>query len=123
VAAADGPWRIQLLGDANKRGVVLELLLPLNYPSKAAPSPLIHAPPWVLNESYAADLVKEMVEMWSEDTEVSILWAEHCWAAIDNNNDDEGNDHQVKDEEEPKEEINETKTVEDEGIDTNLIFY
>jgi hypothetical protein len=59
-----------------------------------------------------------MVEMWSEDTEVAILWAEHCRAAIDNNNDDEGNDHQVEDEEEPKEEINETKTVEDEGIRT-----
>ena len=115
-SATDGPWRIHLLGgeDSNNK-VVLELLLPLNYPSQAAPSPLIHAPPWILNESYAVDLVNEMVEMWAEDTEVGILWAEHCRAALLEHQ-DRGNHKKV--EEEDKQADESSKEDDSEGART-----
>ena len=117
-AATDGPWRIHLLGDdASNNKVVLELLLPLNYPSQAAPSPLIHAPPWILNESYAADLVNEMIDMWAEDTEVAILWAEHCRSVLDING--EGSDQQVEDENDQDISATESeRNIENEGIRT-----
>lgn len=108
----DGPWRITI-GE-----IVLELLLPSNYPSLAAPSPRIHAPEWILNEAYALKMVEEMLEMWTEDTEVAILWAEHCRAAVDDNS-TENNSLEYVDEIQPQ---NEEQTESDER-DGVRIFY
>jgi Uncharacterized protein family UPF0029 len=69
----NGPWRIRV---ASK--VTLELLLPVAYPSKEAPTPRIHAPHFILNETDVHKLEQELVDMYSPDTEVAILWAEHC---------------------------------------------
>jgi hypothetical protein len=104
---SNGPWRIKV-----GPKVVLELILPANYPSQAAPSPRIHAPPWVLNESVAADLIQELVDLWTEDTEVAIVWAEHCRAELgldqqqEEGNDD--NDHHHTLEEKDEDPVNES---------------
>ena len=68
-----GPWRVSLGGAA-----MLEVHLPLNYPSKSAPTPLIHAP---LPEARLAMLASEMAEMY-DGMEVVYAWAEHLREAL-----------------------------------------
>ena len=65
-----GPWRVKLGLDA-----VLELHLPPGYPSRTAPTPIIHAP--TLCELEVSALAAELAEMWAGD-EVVFQWAEHC---------------------------------------------
>jgi hypothetical protein len=120
-SSSNGPWRIKV-----GPKVVLELILPANYPSQAAPSPRIHAPPWVLNESVAADLVQELVDLWTEDTEVAIVWAEHCRAELRldqqeegaNDGDDDDHDHEEKVEDPADETPITTQTKPKEGVMT-----
>jgi hypothetical protein len=71
-------WRISI-----GPKVILELEIPSDYPSLSAPKPLIRAPQWVLDEGKNASLLQEMVEMWSEDVEVAVVWSEHCRAELD----------------------------------------
>ncbi|CAB9501008.1 Protein IMPACT [Seminavis robusta] len=73
----NGPWKIRV---ANK--VTLELLLPVHYPSREAPTPRIHAPYHILNATDARAMQQELIDMYSPDTEVAILWAEHCRTAL-----------------------------------------
>lgn len=58
--------------------VVLELQLPSKYPSQQAPTPRIKAPQYILNDAHVADLTSELNDLWTVDTEVAVLWAEHC---------------------------------------------
>lgn len=66
-------WQIQISPQ-----VSLELQLPTRYPSEEAPIPRIKAPQYILNDAHLTDLYQELKDMWTEDTEVAILWAEHC---------------------------------------------
>ena len=58
--------------------VTLDLLLPPHYPSEEAPAPKVQAPQYILNDAQHKDLIRELMELWTVDTEVAILWAEHC---------------------------------------------
>ena len=74
---ANGPWRIRV---APK--VVLEMRLPPDYPSEAAPVPYLRAPHYALDEGRRSDLLAELRDMALPDSEVAILWAEHCKAEL-----------------------------------------
>jgi len=74
---ADGPWRIRVAPR-----VVLVIQLPSDYPSASAPVPFLKAPHWALDEGRRTDLIAELEEMILPDTEMAILWAEHCRAEL-----------------------------------------
>eukprot|EP00978_Attheya_sp_CCMP212_P004307 scaffold9421_cov47-Attheya_sp.AAC.8 len=62
--------------------VVLEMSVPPNYPSTSAPALLLRAPPWILDQGRAVELANELVELFTPDSEVAIMWAEHCRAEL-----------------------------------------
>jgi len=92
-----GPWKIRV-GNIGDCDVILTLTLPSDYPSYTAPSPSLKASPWVLDTIRANKLISEMKEMWSADTEIAIVWAEHIRAVLadihqdENEKNEEGQD-------------------------------
>mmetsp|Transcript_12494 Transcript_12494/g.18340 ORF Transcript_12494/g.18340 Transcript_12494/m.18340 type:complete len:300 (-) Transcript_12494:37-936(-) len=72
------PWRIRL------GKIILELHIVSDYPSVNPPIPKIQAPPWVLDERRRKDLESELIGMFVTDSEVAILWAEHCRSELEN---------------------------------------
>lgn len=71
-------WRIRV------GSIVLEIQLVPDYPSINPPIPKIQAPLWVLDERRRKDLEAELIGMFVADSEVAILWAEHCRAELEN---------------------------------------
>lgn len=66
-------WQIQL-----DSSTILELQLPPGYPSREAPIPRIMAPSFLFAKDHLRTIEKELqTTMWSEETQVAILWAEH----------------------------------------------
>ena len=66
-----GPWRIAI----DDVGCTLEVYLPLDYPSRSAPTPVLHsAVP--LDEVRRATLVEELLALF-EENEVVYTWVEH----------------------------------------------
>lgn len=72
-----GPWRIKIASSVD-----LEIRLPARYPSQQAPIPCLYAPPFVVDERRLKDMEAEMSDMYQEDTEVIIMWAEHARATL-----------------------------------------
>jgi hypothetical protein len=70
---------------------VLEMSVPANYPSTSAPTPVLRAPPWILDQGRAVELAKELVELFTPDSEVAIMWAEHCRAELNSASSNEDN--------------------------------
>ena len=86
ISATQGPWKIRLGPRA-----VLQIMLPSDYPSTGAPTPLIRAAH--LEPGLRELLTAELVDMCGPDTDVAILWAEHCREAlvdVDSSKDDGG---------------------------------
>ena len=73
-----GPWMIQVTPHYK-----LELELPAGYPSLEAPIPKLSNFRGRRNSSTDIEaLIQEMEDMWSQDTEVAILWVEHCRSVL-----------------------------------------
>lgn len=86
LSGSDDCWRIRIT-----RQIALEIHLLENYPSLSSPKPELVAPSWALDEGRKADVIKELEEMILPDTEMGILWAEHCRAEFGCDNYDDKN--------------------------------
>ena len=64
-----GPWSLTLLD-----GCMLEVHLPCDYPSRSAPTPVLHAP--VLASSISTNLATQLLEMY-DGGECVFQWVEH----------------------------------------------
>ena len=73
-ATSESHWVIHL-GRAR-----LELILPSDYPSQQAPIVSFSAPH--ISDQRLNELEEQLREMWAPDTEVTLLWAEYCRAAV-----------------------------------------
>jgi hypothetical protein len=73
---AAGPWRIRLCRDA-----VLEVHVPMDYPSREPPTPLISS---ALPESVTAALAEDLLAIYAAAAgdEVVFQWVEHCREAV-----------------------------------------
>jgi putative IMPACT (imprinted ancient) family translation regulator len=92
--------------------VILELNLPSSYPSGSQPpQPRIRVPHYILDQGRVSTLLEEMVvDLWSKDMEIAIVWAEHLRAALpDEEEDDEGTQDEFDDNAENEE------IIQDEG--------
>jgi Uncharacterized protein family UPF0029/RWD domain len=94
----DSPWTRLRIHVASK--VILELLMPEKYPSKEPPIPRIHAPPFLLHETDGHKLEQELMDLYTLDTEVAILWAEHCRSALVHLEEQQDDHHHYNEEEE-----------------------
>jgi hypothetical protein len=72
VKGSEVVWNIRL----GRKSVLSLHLPPATYPSSEPPTPRIRAAH--VAESRISEIRQELIEMWSADTEVAILWAEHC---------------------------------------------
>jgi hypothetical protein len=79
---AVGPWIIKIASSVD-----LEIRLPARYPSQQPPIPCLHAPHYVVDDRRRKDIEAEMSDMYQEDTEVVIMWAEHARASLGDMND------------------------------------
>ena len=82
--SAEGPWQIRVAPR-----ITLEIQFPATYPASGAPTPFLRAPQWALDEGKRSDLLAELNEMYIEDTEVAIMWAEHCRVELDDGGDND----------------------------------
>lgn len=74
-ASGDEPWRVPLdVGNA-----VLELHMPLDYPSCSPPTPLLHGD--FITDAQRTRLVSELMEIYCGD-EVIFAWVEHLRDAL-----------------------------------------
>lgn len=103
-------WRIRL------DKIILELHLVSDYPSVNPPIPNIQAPPWILDERRRKDLESELIGMFVADSEVAILWAEHCRAELEHYASE--NEQQIKPEQVPV--LQESKTEIDSEYDHSV---
>lgn len=74
-------WIVQIMPP----NVTLELQdIPKDYPGgPTPPKPKLKAPQWIMDETRQAELEQEMLALYEPDTEVAIMWVEHCRAAIE----------------------------------------
>ena len=59
----------------------LQMLLPATYPSQDPPQVSVYAP-HLANERLW-QIQQELIDLWAPDTEVALLWTEHCRAAVE----------------------------------------
>mmetsp|Transcript_38670 Transcript_38670/g.93497 ORF Transcript_38670/g.93497 Transcript_38670/m.93497 type:complete len:352 (+) Transcript_38670:89-1144(+) len=74
-------WSIQIMPP----NVTLELRdVPRDYPSGPnPPKPKLKAPQWIMDETRQAELEQELLTLFESDTEVAIMWVEHCRSVIE----------------------------------------
>ena len=82
-SSASGPWKIRITSSID-----LEISFPVDYPSKSPPQPTICAPSYVIDPSALREMEAELIDMYQEDTEVIILWAEHLRGTLDDGDDE-----------------------------------
>jgi hypothetical protein len=91
VSKTSTEWKIEIIPDA----VLILKGIPEDYPacSEHPPIPRLVAPQWIMDEKRQRDLETELVNLYEKDTEVSIMWVEHCRCAIDDYQQATSNQH------------------------------
>ena len=74
-------WSIQIVPP----NITLELQdIPRDYPGGPnPPRPKLNAPQWIMDEIRQAELQQELLTLFEPDTEVAIMWVEHCRSVIE----------------------------------------
>ncbi|CAJ1932796.1 unnamed protein product [Cylindrotheca closterium] len=117
-------WNIQVMPP----NVTLELGdIPRDYPSGPnPPKPKLKAPQWIMDETRQEELEHELLTLFQSDTEVAIMWVEHCRSAIEeyqeanqafssNNDSQQADHHDAEGDEDPTTTIADNNNTNDDG--------